>query len=75
MLMILNGQAQIDDPSLVGVRSGADTNTVRIIGLKTKYKEFLIKGTRLLEKTDWYVINSDVESYSVLSNIKTYRAS
>ena len=70
-------QAQIDDPSLVGpAPAGADTNTVRIIGLKTKYKEFFNKeAARLLEKTDWYVIKAaDVESYSVPSNIKTYRA-
>ena len=55
--------------------AGADTNTVRIIGLKTKYKEFFNKeAARLLEKTDWYVIKAtDVESYSVPSNIKTYR--
>ena len=70
-------QAQIDDSSLVGpAPAGADTNTVRIIGLKTKYKEFFNKeAARLLEKTDWYVIKAtDVESYSVPSNIKTYRA-
>ena len=70
-------QAQIDDPSLVGpAPAGADTNTVRIIGLKAEYKEFFNKeAARLLEKTDWYVIKAaDVESYSVPSNIKTYRA-
>ena len=70
-------QAQIDDSSLVGpAPAGADTNTVRIIGLKAEYKEFFNKeAARLLEKTDWYVIKAaDVESYSVPSNIKTYRA-
>ena len=70
-------QAQIDDPSLVGpAPAGADTNTVRIIGLKAEYKEFFNKeAARLLAKTDWYVIKAaDVESYSVPSNIKTYRA-
>ena len=70
-------QAQIDDPSLVGpAPAGADTNTVRITGLKAEYKEFFNKeAARLLEKTDWYVIKAaDVESYSVPSNIKTYRA-
>ena len=70
-------QAQIDDPSLVGpAPAGADTNTVRIIGLKAEYKEFFNKeDARLLAKTDWYVIKAaDVESYSVPSNIKTYRA-
>ena len=70
-------QAQIDDPSLVGpAPAGADTNTVRITGLKAEYKEFFNKeAARLLAKTDWYVIKAaDVESYSVPSNIKTYRA-
>ena len=70
-------QAQIDDPSLVGPAPAcADTNTVRIIGLKAEYKEFFNKeAARLLAKTDWYVIKAaDVESYSVPSNIKTYRA-
>ena len=70
-------QAQIDDSSLVGpAPAGADTNTVRIIGLKAEYKEFFNKeAARLLAKTDWYVIKAaDVESYSVPSNIKTYRA-
>ena len=70
-------QAQIDDSSLVGpAPSGADTNTVRIMGLKGIYKDFFNKeAARLLEKTDWYVIKAaDVESYSVPSNIKTYRA-
>ena len=70
-------QAQIDDSSLVGpAPAGADTNTVRIMGLKGIYKDFFNKeAPRLLEKTDWYVIKAaDVESYSVPSNIKTYRA-
>ena len=70
-------QAQIDDSSLVGpAPAGADTNTVRIMGLKGIYKDFFNKeAARLLEKTDWYVIKAaDVESYSVPSNIKTYRA-
>ena len=70
-------QAQIHDSSLVGpAPAGADTNTVRIMGLKGIYKDFFNKeAARLLEKTDWYVIKAaDVESYSVPSNIKTYRA-
>ena len=70
-------QAQIDDSSLVGpAPAGADTNTVRIMGLKGINKDFFNKeAARLLEKTDWYVIKAaDVESYSVPSNIKTYRA-
>ena len=44
-------------------------------GLKTKYKnQFNAQAKALLEKTDWYVIKAtDVESYSVPSNITTYR--
>ena len=44
-------------------------------GLKTKYKnQFNAQAKGLLEKTDWYVIKAtDVESYSVPSNISTYR--
>ena len=44
-------------------------------GLKTKYKnQFNAQAKGLLEKTDWYVIKAtDVESYSVPSNITTYR--
>lgn len=44
-------------------------------GLKTHYKNlFNAQAKGLLEKTDWYVIKAtDVESYSVPSNITTYR--
>ena len=44
-------------------------------GLKTHYKKiFNSQAKGLLEKTDWYVIKAtDVESYSVPSNITTYR--
>tara|TARA_R100001591_G_scaffold9024_2_gene15709 strand:- start:619 stop:1239 length:621 start_codon:yes stop_codon:yes gene_type:complete len=44
-------------------------------GLKTNYKnKFNAEAKGLLEKTDWYVIKAtDVESYSVPSNITTYR--
>ena len=64
-------QAQIDDPSLVGpAPAGADTNTVRITGLKAEYKEFFNKeAARLLAKTDWYA-NSDV---TMSDAMKTYR--
>ena len=43
--------------------------------LKTKYKkQFNEEAKGLLEKTDWYVIKAtDVESYSVPSDISTYR--
>ena len=54
-----------------------DDNGDQVInyGLKTKYKnQFNSQAKALLEKTDWYVIKAtDVESYSVPSNITTYR--
>ena len=45
-------------------------------GLKTKYKnQFNVQAAGLLSRTDWYVIKAaDVGSYSVPSNITTYRA-
>jgi len=45
-------------------------------GLKTKYKnQFNIQAAERLANTDWYVIKAaDVGSYSVPSNITTYRA-
>ena len=54
----------------------ADGNQVINYGLKTKYKnKFNAEAAGLLAKTDWYVIKAtDVESYSVPSNISTYRA-
>ena len=54
----------------------ADGNQVINYGLKTKYKnKFNAEAAGLLAKTDWYVIKAaDVGSYSVPSNITTYRA-
>ena len=54
----------------------ADGNQVINYGLKTKYKnQFNAQAAGLLAKTDWYVIKAaDVGSYSVPSNITTYRA-
>ena len=54
----------------------ADGNQVINYGLKTKYKnKFNAEAAGLLAKTDWYVIKAaDVTSYSVPSNITTYRA-
>ncbi len=54
----------------------ADGNQVINYGLKTKYKnQFNAQAAGLLAKTDWYVIKAtDVDSYSVPSNITTYRA-
>jgi len=55
-----------------------DADGVQVVnyGLKTNYKnQFNAQAKGLLEKTDWYVIKAtDVESYSVPSNIATYRA-
>jgi hypothetical protein len=54
-----------------------DANGDQVVnyGLKTNYKnQFNAQAKGLLEKTDWYVIKAtDVESYSVPSNITTYR--
>ena len=54
----------------------ADGNQIINYGLKTQYKnKFNTEAAGLLEKTDWYVIKAaDVGSYSVPSNITTYRA-
>ena len=54
----------------------ADGNQVINYGLKTKYKnQFNAQAAGFLAKTDWYVIKAaDVGSYSVPSNITTYRA-
>ena len=51
-------------------------NQIVIYGLKTQYKnQFNAEAAGLLAKTDWYVIKAaDVGSYSVPSNIATYRA-
>ena len=70
---LLNDENAVDengDPLL-------DENGDQVVnyGLKTKYKnQFNAQAKGLLEKTDWYVIKAtDVESYSVPSNITTYR--
>ena len=58
------------------IPEGKDVGDVKIKGLKTLYKEkFNAEAAGLLTKTDWYVIKAaDVTSYSVPSNITTYRA-
>ena len=50
-------QAQIDDPSLVGqAPDGADTNTVRMEGLKTKLiRDIKSQAEGILNATDWYI--------------------
>ena len=54
----------------------SDGNQIVNYGLKTFYKnKFNAEAAGLLAKTDWYVIKAtDVTSYSVPSNITTYRA-
>jgi len=54
----------------------ADGNQVINYGLKTEYKnKFNAEAAGILSRTDWYVIKAaDVGSYSVPSNIATYRA-
>jgi len=53
-----------------------DGNQVINYGLKTEKKRIIkSQASGYLTKTDWYVIKAtDVESYSVPENIKTYRA-
>ena len=53
-----------------------DGNQVVIEGLKTLKKEIIkSEASRLLAPTDWYVVKaSEVTSYSVPSNITTFRA-
>ena len=73
-------QAQIDDPTLVGqAPAGADTNTVRIQGLKTIKKEnqlirvikSQVKST--LNETDWYITRKAEKSTAIPSAITTHR--
>ena len=67
-------QEEIDaDPS--EAPAGADTNTIKVRGLKRIYKEkFNLEAAALLAKTDWYVVKAtEVESYNVPSSVTTYR--
>jgi len=58
------------------IPSDKDVGDVKVQGLKSIYKnQFNAQAAGLLAKTDWYVIKAaDVGSYSVPSNIATYRA-
>ena len=58
------------------IPSDKDVGDVKVQGLKSIYKnQFNAQAAGLLAKTDWYVIKAaDVTSYSVPSNITTYRA-
>ena len=69
-------QAQIDDPSLVGTApDGADTNTVRLEGLKTKkIRTVKSQAAGILQDTDWYIVRKADADTAVPSAITTYRA-
>ena len=69
-------QAQIDDPSIVGqAPDGADTNTVRMEGLKTKLIRTVKKQAEgILNKTDWYIVRKADTEEAVPSSIATHRA-
>jgi hypothetical protein len=58
------------------IPSDKDVGDVKVQGLKSIYKnQFNAQAAGFLAKTDWYVIKAaDVTSYSVPSNITTYRA-
>ena len=70
-------QAQIDDPSLVGqAPAGADTNTIRLEGLKTVKKRIIddrCKG--ILAPSDWMYIKAGEEGTTMDSGWKSWRAS
>ena len=69
-------QAQIDDPSLVGTApEGADTNTVRVEGLKTiKIRIIKQQAAGILRDTDWYIVRKADANTAVPSAITTHRA-
>jgi len=68
-------QAQIDDPTLVGqAPDGADTNTVRLIGLKTIKKELIdSQCAGILAPSDWRVIKEQETGSAMDSGWKTWR--
>jgi len=68
-------QAQIDDASLVGqAPDGADTNTVRIKGLKTVLIEQVkLQAESELNRTDWYITRKAEKSTAIPSAITTHR--
>jgi hypothetical protein len=69
-------QAQIDDPLLVGqAPDGADTNTVRLEGLKTQLiRTVKSQAAGELSKTDWYITRKADAGTEVPSSITTHRA-
>ena len=54
--------------------NGADTNTVKTEGLKTKLiKDVKAEANQLLSQTDWYVTRKSEKSTAIPSNITTWR--
>ena len=70
-------QAQIDDPTLVGqAPTGADTNTVRLEGLKTIKKTMIDNQcAQVLAPSDWMVVKATETGTTMDSGWKTWRAS
>ena len=68
-------QAQIDDPTLVGqAPAGADTNTVRIEGLKTiLIRQVKQQAESILNQTDWYITRKSEKATAIPSSITTHR--
>ena len=68
-------QAQIDDASLVGqAPDGADTNTVRLEGLKTVLiRAVKVQAEGILNETDWYITRKAEKSTAIPSAITTHR--
>ena len=69
-------QAQIDDPSLVGqAPAGADTDTVRLNGLKPQHKAAIKSEAHgQLSDTDWYASRKAEAGTAIPSSVATYRA-
>ena len=54
--------------------NGADTNTVKTEGLKTKLiRNVKAEANQLLSQTDWYVTRKSEKSTAIPSNITTWR--
>ena len=68
-------QEQIDDPSLVGqAPDGADTNTVRMEGLKTRLiRTVKAQAEGELNRTDWYITRKAEKNTAIPSAITTHR--
>ena len=64
-------QDEIDDGD---APTGADTNTVKIRGLKYNFiQDIKITANNLLSQTDWYVIRKSEKNTAIPNNITTWR--